>query len=160
MTLSLWFLCVRQAFYLGSMTIQIGLSSCTNMKINTVITDVFWVQCWHKTTSYALIFTFPFVMLIFRLTLLILNQNKEFWIRYFNILHILPIYVGRHLSSVSLHACALEFEELKALLIMYLFSGLINKNIGKLYSSFALDLELNEKDNHQNRTINNVNSYI
>lgn len=40
---------------------------------------------------------------------------------------------------------------------MHFFSGLINQNIGKLYSSFALVLESSEKDDHQNHTINNVN---
>lgn len=43
---------------------------------------------------------------------------------------------------------------------MHFFSGLITQSTGKLYCSLALVLELSEKDNHKNQTINNVNSYI
>lgn len=55
-------------------------------------------------------------MLIFKLTLLSLNQTNEFWIRYYNTLHIPLVYFGRHLSSVSLFACALEFEIFKSII--------------------------------------------
>lgn len=36
--------------------------------------------------------------------------------RYYNILHVLFIYFGRHLSSVSVFASALKFETFKSII--------------------------------------------